>query len=353
MKRWQKAFNIAALKGCEAYIISKPVNIRYLTGYRGEAALVLLMEDSIELFTDFRCLEDAEKESIRDCKVYEVPNSFSLLDFVIDRLKKRAVKKVAIESRFVSYEFFEKISSSFGVCPIPSGIEELRKIKSDEEIEKIRKAGEIVSRGYEWLLEKLKPGISEREIEIQLEAFLKSIGGEDRAFPFIIAANENAAKPHSRPSLKTLNVGDCIICDYGVTYDGYNVDVTRTLLLGKVPTKLMEIYKLVKEVQEEVLRSIKVGMEAKKLYELSLKLLGSWKEFFKHSLGHGVGLEIHEMPKLSLNSEEVLEEGMVITIEPGVYLRGEFGIRIEDTIVIRKGAVEILTPISKEGVLCL
>lgn len=353
MKRWQKAFEIAASKGCDAYIISKPANIRYLSGYRGEAAIVVLTEGSIELFTDFRCLEDAEAESISDCKVFEVPNGVNLLDFIITTLKKRDIKRVALESKFVSYEFFEKVKYSFEVYPVPDGVERLRMVKSPDEIEKIRKAAEIAFKGYEWLLSNLKPGVSERAIEIQLEAFLKSIGGEDRAFPFIIAANENAAKPHTRPSLRTLNMGDCVICDYGIVYAGYNVDVTRTFLIGKVSGKLLETYKFLREVQEEVLKNVKAGIEAKKLHELSLKLLGRWGEFFKHSLGHGVGLEIHEAPRLSSNSEEILEEGMVITIEPGIYLRGEFGIRIEDTVVVRKEGVEILTSMPKEGIICL
>lgn len=353
MKRWQRAFEIAASKGCDAYVISKPVNIRYLSGYRGEAAIAVLTEDNIELFTDFRYLEDAETESITECKVFEVPSETSLLDFVITMLKKKKVKKVALEARFVSYEFFERFRSDFEVCPIPDGIETLRKVKDAEEIEKIRKAAEITSKGYEWILSNLKPGVSEKVLEIQLEAFLKSIGGEDRAFPFIIAANENAAKPHARPSQRVFKKGDCVICDFGIVYAGYNVDVTRTFLLGEVSTRLLEIYKFIREVQEEILRNVKAGVEAKELYKLSLKLLGKWGDYFKHSLGHGVGLEIHEAPRLSLNSAEILEEGMVITVEPGIYLRGEFGIRIEDTVVVRREGVEVLTPMSKEGILCL
>jgi len=353
MKRWHKAFEIAASKGCDAYLISKPVNIRYLSGYRGEASILLLMEASLELFTDFRCLEDAEREAIGDCVVLEVPNSLSLLDFVLERLRKKGVKRVALESKYVSYDFFEKVRAGFDVFPLPDGIEGLRKVKSEEEIASIRKAGELTVRGYNWLVDNLKVGASEREIEINLEAFLKSLGAEDRAFPFIIAAGENAAKPHARPSSRVIKEGDCIVCDYGVICEGYNVDVTRTFLLGRVSSKVMDAYKVVREVQEEVLNFIKPGIEVKKLHELSIRLLGKWGDFFKHSLGHGVGLEIHEAPRLSISSNELLEEGMVITVEPGVYLRGEFGIRIEDTLVIRKEGVEVLTPISKEGVICL
>ncbi|KUK14282.1 MAG: aminopeptidase P family protein [Synergistetes bacterium] len=353
MKKWQKAFEIATLKGCDAYIISNPINIRYLSGYRGEASIIVLTENSFELFTDFRCLEDAERESVKDCHVYEVPGNVSLIDFILSRLKGKGIKKVAFESRHVTYEFFEKLKTVVDPFPISNGVESLRKVKTEDEIEKIRKAGLLVVEGYEWLAENLKAGVSERHVEIQLEAFLKTLGAEERAFPFIIAAGENGAKPHARPSLRVIREGDCVVCDYGVMYDGYNVDVTRTFLLGRVSSKVMNVYERVRDVQEQVLIAIKPGVEVRKLHELSLKLLGKWGEFFKHSLGHGVGLEVHEAPRLSISSDEVLEEGMVITVEPGVYLRGEFGVRIEDTVVVRKDGVEILTPIPKEGVLCL
>ncbi len=353
MNRWEKALEAAETHDCEAYIISNPVNIRYLSSYRGEASLLLLSSYGIELFTDFRCLEDAEREAIGECKVYEVPDNFTLLDYVLEHIKRRSIKKVAFESKYISYETYERIRSAFECYPIPNGIEKLRMIKDESEIDSIRKAGEIVSQGYRWIIENLRPGVSERFMEIQLEAFLKTVGAEDRAFPFIIAAGENAAKPHARPSNRLILKGDPVVFDFGVVYNGYHIDVTRTFFIGEVSSKVMEVYKRVRDAQERVLEEVKPGVKVKELCEKAISLLGEWAQFFKHSLGHGVGLEIHEAPRLSKSSEDFLEEGMVITIEPGVYLRGSFGIRIEDTVVVRSGGVEILTPLSKEGILCL
>lgn len=353
MSRWERVFSLAESLNCGAYIISKPVNIRYLSGYRGEASLLVLFEDGPELFTDFRCLEEAEEESIKECRLFEVPNNRGIWDYVLEHIKAKGIKRVAFESRAVSYESYERIKTFFDTSPVANGVEKLRSIKSEEEIENIRRAGEMVLRGYDWLLDNLRPGLSERWIEVQLEAFLRNIGAEDRAFPFIIAAGENGAKPHARPSQRRISKGESLVCDFGVVYNGYHVDVTRTFMLGEVPSKMKDVYLRVREAQERVLEEVKPGVKVRDLFEMALKSLGEWGEFFKHALGHGVGLEIHESPRLSLNSEEVLEEGMVITIEPGVYLRGEFGIRIEDTIVIRKNGPQILTPLPKEGLLCL
>ncbi|MCD6363303.1 MAG: aminopeptidase P family protein [Synergistetes bacterium] len=351
MRRWQKVYDFISSKGCEAFLVSKPVNVRYLCGYRGDDSLLILLEEGMYLFTDFRYLEDAEESCYGKCQVMEIPQDRKTLGYVLDWLKDRSVGKVGFESRWTVYETYEILNSKFNAIPISDSVERLRKIKNEDEIDRIRKAGEIALRGYRWLLDKISPGVSERELEIHLEAFLKEIGAEERAFPFIIATGPNAAKPHARPSARKIAESEAVICDFGVVWDGYHVDMTRTFIVGKPSSKLKEIYNAVRGAQEAVLERVKPGVRVSELHALAEKYLGKWGPYFKHSLGHGVGLEIHESPRISKSSEEILEEGMVITIEPGVYLRGELGVRIEDTIVVRAEGAEILTPAPKEGII--
>ncbi len=351
MKRWEKVYEFVSSKGCEAFLVGKPVNIRYLCGYRGDDSFLVLLEDGVWLFTDFRYLEDAEESRLEGCQVVEIPQGQKGLEYVLEWLNGKSVRRVGFESKWLVYEAYELLRSKFTPVPVAGGVERFRKIKEESEIELIKRAGEIALKGYEWLLSKISAGVSEREIEIHLEAFLKEIGAEERAFPFIIATGPNAAKPHARPSGRRIADGEAVICDFGVICDGYHVDMTRTFLVGSPSAKLREVYNAVKEAQEEAISFIRPGVKVSELHDLAEKYLGKWAPYFKHSLGHGVGLEIHEAPRVSKSSDEILEEGMVITIEPGVYLRGELGVRIEDTVVVRRKGAEILTPAPKEGIL--
>ena len=259
---------------------------------------------------------------------------------------------LGFESRAISHEQFLRYVEVLEVelQRTTDLIEGLRVIKEQEEIEKIRKAVEITDAAFAHILDFIKPGVTEREIALELEFYQKRMGGEKNAFDFIVASGQRSALPHGVASEKVIEKGDFVTLDFGVFYQGYCSDLTRTVVVGEPDEKQREVYELVLKAQLAVIENVKAGMSCKEVDEIARGIIGDagYRENFGHGLGHGIGLEIHEGPRVSFTSETILQTGMVMTNEPGIYIPGWGGVRIEDDLLITEEGCEVLNKAPKE-----
>lgn len=339
-----------ATNNVEAFLISKPENYRYLSGFTGSSGILIITSDQAILLTDFRYVEQARREAAG----YEVVMyKDRLLDKLADILAETSTKRVGIESDFFTvkqyYDYRARLKN-FRVKPLENIVEGLRIVKSEAEIDKIRKAADLSSEGYRYILPHIKPGVTEKNIALELEFFLRQRGAEKIGFDIVVASGERAAMPHASASQKKLNRGELVIIDFGVVYQGYHSDVSRTVVLGEATPRQKRVYQTVQKAQEIALRAVRTKITAAAVDKVSRHHITEqgYGENFGHGLGHGVGLEIHEAPSLNPTSGERLKAGMVFTIEPGVYLSRFGGVRIEDVVVLRKDGIEILTKSPKD-----
>lgn len=325
-------------------IISRLPNVHYLSGFTGTSAILIVTIDKAILATDFRYGQQAEEES-RECEIEIYKNSFD--SFLESFLKKNKSKEVGFESDFVSFEQFQKWSALANVkwISLKQAVEHLRMIKDTGEIRKIEGAAEISDSAFEHILNHLKPGMTEQDIAIELEYFMRQKGAEKVAFDLIVASGKHSAMPHANKSWNRIANDSLLMMDMGAVYKGYCSDMTRTIVIGKPKNKEEEIYQTVLEAQEVALRKLKIGIEAKEIDKMARDIIieRGFEDNFGHNLGHGVGLEIHELPILGPRSNNVLENGMVFTVEPGIYVSGLGGVRIEDMVYLEEGKARIIT----------
>ncbi|SFJ68485.1 Xaa-Pro aminopeptidase [Amycolatopsis sacchari] len=336
--------------GADALLVTDLLNIRYLTGFTGSNAALLLHADGEPktLFcTDGRYVTQAAAE---------VPD----LEHVIDRdsaaaLVKRGSGRTGFESQHVSVEQYEaltSVSAEVDLVRAPGLVERLRLVKDEHEIEAVRRACAAADAALAELLERggIRPGRTEREVARDLENLMLDHGSSAPSFDSIVATGVNSAIPHHRPTDAVLRQGDFLKLDFGATVDGYHSDMTRTLVLGKAADWQRELYELVRQAQEAGRKAVLPGartVDVDRAARAVIEDAGHGEEF-SHGLGHGVGLEIHEAPSLAKKGDGTLSVGMTVTVEPGVYLAGRGGVRIEDTLVVRDEAPELLTLSSKE-----
>ncbi|MFQ5886033.1 MAG: M24 family metallopeptidase, partial [Anaerolineae bacterium] len=232
-------------------------------------------------------------------------------------------------------------------------VEEIRTIKDLDEIEAIRKAVALADETYAYLCEYIKPGLTEQEVAWKAEVYMRQGGAEKVAFDFIIAGGPNGALPHATTTERAFREGEPIVIDMGARVEGYHSDLTRTIYLGEPEARFQEIYALVRRAQKSALEGMRAGMKGKEADGLARQVIeeAGYGEYFGHGLGHGVGLAVHEKPRATKTSEEELQPGMVLTVEPGIYISGWGGVRIEDIVVIREDGVEVLSRASKEPTL--
>lgn len=345
-------------EGLEAFAIiniegSDSLNLRYLTGFSGTFGLLVLTQAEQLLFTDSRYTERAKAEA-PEVEVREFKGNWA--ERLGEELKALGIRRLGLNSRTISlhdYNLLKEKAPEVELVPLEGPVERLRLRKDEEEIERIRRAVELTDRAFEHALEFVKPGLTEREVAWELEKFMRENGSEGIAFPFIVATGSNSALPHATPGERRLERGGLLLLDIGARCDGYCADLTRMIALGKPSKKQLQVYRVVRQAQEAALSGIKAGMnglEADKLAREVIQAAG-FGDHFGHGLGHGVGLAVHEGPRLSPLADpkkDILEPGMVVTIEPGIYLVGEFGVRIEDLTIVRDGGLEVLTGASKE-----
>ena len=332
--------------GAEALLVTRPANVRYLSGFRSpqDGRVLVTLEDAW-LITDGRYTAQAGEESRLGVEI--VPKDWPA--FVAERVGSR---RLAFESDSVNYDLFETLNEKLPDTPIPTKglVSELRLRKTPQEIGTLREAARLTDAGFTHILDFIRAGAREVEVALELERFLRLSGAEGTSFETIVASGARSAMPHGVASNKTIETGDLVTLDFGAKLDGYHADMTRTVAVGSVNGKLREMYDAVLRAQEGALHALapgKTGGEMDAVARASLTEAGLG-ENFTHSLGHGVGLEIHEGPRLARDQEERLEPSMTVTIEPGVYLPGEAGVRIEDLTVITEGGYERLSESPKE-----
>jgi len=333
-----------------AAVLTHLPNIRYLTGFTGSNGLLLLGEGVPLLFTDPRYDVQAREEA---ATVRVKVTKTALWKAVSAVAKSRKWKRIGAESSRLSHATWMELSleaSPLKLNPIDGLVERLRTVKSAPEIEAMRLSARTCGEAYESTVKRLKPGASENDVAAELEYQMRRRGAEGASFDTIVAAGARAALPHARPTAVKLEPNQLVLVDMGASRNGYASDMTRMFALGDPGSGPRRWHKAVLEAQLAALHAVRPGVTAGSVDRVARRVLKRWKldGAFTHSTGHGLGLEIHEAPRLGRKDETVLEEGMVITIEPGVYLEGEGGVRIEDTVLVTATGADILTPVSKE-----
>ncbi|MFL5926270.1 MAG: M24 family metallopeptidase [Gaiellaceae bacterium] len=325
-------------------LVTNLTNVLYLTGFESSnAALVVEPGGNATLYTDFRYVEAARAVA----GVEVVMAKRSLMSDLAGRLNGN----VQFEADVLPYLEWERLSSgSAELVPTNGIVEDVRAIKDDDEIAKLRKAARIADRGFEALTAETFVGRSEKEIAWRLHELLHAHGADALSFESIVASGPNGAMPHARPTDRIVDRGTLVTVDWGVRVDGYYSDCTRTVSTGGLPGRLREAYDVCLEAQKRACASIKAGMTGVEADALARDPItdAGFGENFGHGLGHGVGMMVHEAPRLSTESTDTLEPGHVVTIEPGIYLEGLGGCRIEDLAVVREDRVELLTSFPKE-----
>lgn len=335
----------------QGMIISNPVNIRYLTNIQAEGILLITRKENIFL-TDGRYIEEVQNVLTIDDEI--IVHEFK--EYSKDEYENFFMfcENVGFEEEYVTYAQYKEFMHKYKINNLQETekvIENQRMIKDEEEIEKIRKACNLTDDCFNYLLEFIKVGKTEKEIALEIEKYFKLNGAEGVSFEPIVASGKNSSKPHAVPTNKKIDLGDVITLDFGCKYEGYCSDMTRTIFVGYVPEQVKKVYNLVLKNQIQTGKELKEGNSIKvisKMVENDFKLNGY---DLIHGLGHGLGLEIHECPSISSKNDNVLRAKMVITNEPGIYIPGRFGIRIEDTVLIGKEGSENLTKSSKDYII--
>lgn len=333
----------------EALLVTNLKNVRYLAGFTGTAGAVLVTEDAGYFMTDFRYTAQAG-EQVKDLEVRIY--SQGLYPEVQEILSSQNIKTLGIEADQMTVTEYQAAKESLSalIKPTKGLVEGLRQVKDACEIATIKEACEITDQAFEHILGFIKPGLSEIQIANELEAFLKGKGASGMSFDTIIASGLRSAMPHGVASDKLIESGDIITLDFGCYYHGYASDMTRTIAVGSISDKLAEIYQIVLDAHLQVIEHTKAGMTGKEIDALARDHISQkgYGEYFGHSTGHGLGLDVHEQPAISFRSDTEMVENMIITDEPGIYLPGIGGVRIEDDLIIQKAGVESINRSPKE-----
>jgi Xaa-Pro aminopeptidase len=335
----------------DALLISAAPNVRYLSGFTGDNGLLLVTPDSQTLFTDPRFTIQAAEECT--CEVNIVTKT-ALDQAAVQTIRKNRITRVGFEASRMLYEVHQRIAESLpgGVKLKPVGpvVDRLRMVKSDDEITRIRRSVLTNSEAFEKATRSIRPGARESAIAAELEYQMRRLGAEKAAFETIVAMGPRSALPHAQPTARKLAVNELLLIDMGACQDGYMSDMTRVLFLGRPSRRVRTMYDAVLKAQLAAIDAVRPGVTAAHVDSAARRILekeGLGREFV-HSTGHGLGLEIHEGPRLGRRDKTKLEPGMTVTIEPGAYIRDFGGVRIEDTVLVTKNSCEVLTPTSKE-----
>ena len=340
--------------GTDAALIQSDVNRRYLTGMQSSAGTVLCFRDGAYLIIDFRYIEKA-RECVKNCTVLE---QHDLYEQIRELLRKHNARTLSVESMSMTLSQFSKLKQQLGnqvqldqSDALSRAIFTCRTVKTEAEIDKIRKAQRIAEIAFADICNFLRAGISERDVMLRLNQTMMEHGSEGESFPTIALAGSATSMPHGVPSAqRIIQDGDFVLMDYGAMVDGYHSDMTRTVCVGQPSEKMQQVYNIVLKAQAAGIDGAKPGITGREMDKLARDIIdeAGYGDAFGHSLGHGVGLEIHEFPNASPATQTKLEAGNVVTVEPGIYLSGEFGVRIEDFVVIRENGCENLTKAPKQ-----
>jgi len=349
MARVEKLRELMKENNLQGFLVTSPYNLRYLTNFTGTTGLAMITLDKAFFVTDFRYTEQAAEQATG---FTIVKNTGYIFDEVADLAERLQLDNLAFEETqvsFADYSLLEEILPC-ELVPVMGLIEELREVKDEEEVAIIEKACAIADQGFAFVLEMIKPGMTEIEVANQLDFFMRSKGASGVSFETIVASGLRSAMPHGVASHKVIEKGELITLDFGCYYEGYVSDMTRTFAIGSIQPKLKEIYDIVLEAQLKVLAEAKPGLTGIQLDAIARDHIASYGygDAFGHSTGHGIGLEIHEGPNVSFRADKQFVPGNVITDEPGIYLPGIGGVRIEDDLLITAEGNRVLTHAPKE-----
>jgi Xaa-Pro aminopeptidase len=333
----------------DAILVSQPENRRYLSGFSGSAGWLIVSAERAVLATDFRYYEQVGRQA-PDWELARITTNIETLLPAL--LADVGVQRLGFESQHVTVEQMATWSSVVeGVewAPLKDAVEKIRMVKDADEIEILRRSVALTDDAFGHLVNMLTPGMSEREAAWEIESYMRTHGASKVAFDLIVAAGPNGALPHARPGDHVIQPGEPIVIDIGCVLDGYCSDMTRTICLGEPSARYLEVWDIVLKAQEAAEAGIRAGITGVEADALARDLItgAGYGEYFGHGLGHGVGLAVHEGPRASKLYEGRFEAGMTLTVEPGIYLPGEFGVRIEDLVIIRDDGVEVLTKTPK------
>lgn len=348
----------------DGVILTDGYNIHYLSGYKGHTGCMLVLHEKKYILTDSRYTEQVGLEaSDFECVDIGLDGYSKCINNIIQNKSKESNDKssnetsrfkLGFENEHISYKQYKAFSDAFGefveLVPLDDKLNKLRMLKDEYEIECIAKAESIGDKAFSHMLEFIQEGLTEKQIALELEYVMKSLGADGLSFDTIAASGPNSSLPHAVPTDRKLQDGDFLTMDFGCIYKGYCSDMTRTVFIGENPTeKQMEVYTVVLKAQREALKLVKPGAKCSDIDACARKIISDagYGEYFGHGLGHSVGLYIHEEPRCSRKCDTILEAGMTMTIEPGIYLPGEFGVRIEDLVVVTEDGYKNLASSEK------
>jgi Xaa-Pro aminopeptidase/Xaa-Pro dipeptidase len=324
-------------------------NIRYLTGFTGSEGALYVGPDCRVLLVDGRYTTQARAEA----GGFEVNQYQSKMDGLVDVISRHGCGVIGFEAETMTVATWTALKERLpGLTfrPLREELEALRAVKDEEEIARIREAAAIASQAFSAVLERVRPGMTEREIAADMDNAIRRGGAQDVSFPTIVASGANSALPHARPHGRAVRPGDLLTIDFGAVVEGYHSDETCTFALGRADAKQERVYQVVKEAHDRAIEAVRAGVACRAIDAAARSWIEGrgFGESFMHGTGHGVGLDVHEYPRLAAQSQAVLEAGMVVTVEPGVYLPGLWGVRIEDLVVVQKDGCALLSKIPKE-----
>ncbi|WP_410768244.1 M24 family metallopeptidase [Fontibacillus sp. BL9] len=341
------------LQQIEAVWITGDVNRRYLTGFTGSSGYVLVTKEKAYLLTDFRYTTQAAEQAAAFQIVEHGP---SVTETLKQLLAAEGITRLGFEEQnvvFSTYRSYERDLHPCQLVPVTGLVEGLRQFKDNDELSLMKEAADLADRTFLHMLEVLKPGVTEWDMALELETFMRKNGASGTSFETIMASGERSAMPHGVASSKVIQKNEFVTMDFGAYMNGYCSDITRTVFIGEPSPKHREIYDIVLEAQMHTLEFIRPGMTGREGDALARDIIAryGYGDQFGHSTGHGLGMEVHEAPRLSKQSDDVLQPGMVVTVEPGIYIPGFGGVRIEDDVVVTETGVRRLTESTKDFII--
>lgn len=337
----------------DAILISDKYSLKYFTGFTGTTGIALALKEKKFFFTDFRYIEQAETE-VKSNGFEIVKVDRNGVDKVAEYIKNANCKTLGLEDKTLTvgiYNSYKEKLEELEFKTLGEKLVKLRMVKTESELELMRKAADIADKAFAEILPMIKEGVSEKELADELEYKMKKLGAEGASFTTIVASNYRSAMPHGVASEKKIDKNGFVKFDFGAYYKGYASDMTRTVFYGEnISEKHLDIYSTVLEAQKRAVAAVKAGISAKSVDKVARDYITEkgYGENFGHGTGHGLGIEVHEYPFVNTKDETILEDGMVVTIEPGIYIEGFGGVRIEDDVVVRESGCEILNKTSKE-----
>lgn len=349
MSRIEKLKSLLNELSLDAFYITHIPNIRYISGFSGSSANIVITKNTDYFLTDFRYKEQSAKE----VSGFEIVINYNNLEEIKKIFSNDGIKSAGFEAKHLIYDSYENLKKLFdgiSLTPLNNKIEELTVQKTGNEISKIKKAIDITDKAFNKILELIKPGISEKDVSAELTYVQKKLGAEKDAFDPIVASGWRSSLPHGIASNKKLEKGDPVTLDFGCVFEGFCSDMTRTIFLGQPSEELKKIYNIVFDAQKLAIEKAKPDISSKELDSASRNFISDrgYGDYFGHGLGHGLGIEVHEMPGINQRTDYILKNDSVITIEPGIYVPGAGGVRIEDDILLDENGCTVLNSSPKK-----